>query len=81
MATETSINVGIRRNFATYGDRNFEDVGTVQYASNRVNLEFLGTLYQVGSSLPFDVGGTSYSAAALQTLQLYWNNGWISPIA
>lgn len=76
----TQINVGIRRNFSTLGDRNFEPDGTVQYASNREPLEFLGTSYHVGISLPFDVGGVSYSAAAIRDLQRYWDQGWITPL-
>lgn len=78
---QTAIGVGIRRNFASLGDRNFEpDQGSpVQYVSNQENLEFLGTVYQPGSNLPFDVGGVSYSPTAVGLLQLYWNQGWITP--
>ena len=81
MATETSINVGLRKNFATFGDRNFEDSSTVQYVSNRSLLNFLGTNYDVGSTLPFNVGGTHYSAAAIEILRHFWNQGWIKPLA
>jgi hypothetical protein len=80
MALNTAVNIGIRRNFASFGDRNFENSGTVQYVSGRENLEFLGTLYDTGVTLPFDVGGVSYSAAALRDLELYWNAGLISPL-
>lgn len=79
MATNTARNIGIRRNFATIGDRNFENSGTVQYKSLRENLNFLGTLYDIGQNLTFDVGGTSYSAAALEDLELFWNHGMIEP--
>lgn len=75
-------NIGIRRNFSSLGDRNFENVdGTAQYASNRENLEFLGSLYDTGVTLPFDVGGVSYSATALAILERYWNNILITPLA
>jgi len=82
MATETQIGVGIRRNFATLGDRNFEDDGYHQYAAARQPLEFLGTSYNVGDSLPFTVltSPAHYSAAALEVLQNYWNQGWITPL-
>lgn len=73
------INVGIRQNFSTLGDRNFEDAGTVQYNARRDGLDFLGTKYNTGDALPFDVNNTSYSAAALQVLQLFWNQGWLTP--
>lgn len=79
MATNTSTNVGIRRNFVTVGDANFENSGTVQYYCAREPLMFLGTAYHVDDALTFDVGGTSYSKAALQQLELFWNNGWIRP--
>lgn len=80
MATNTATNVGIRLNCGTLGDRNFENSGTVQYKSNRSKLEFQGTLYDAGSTLPFDVAGTSYSAAALKDLELFWNQGFILPL-
>ena len=78
---QTLLGVGIRRNFATLGDRNFEPDQTtpVQYISNQEHLEFLGTIYEPGSNLPFDVGGVSYSARAVGLLQLYWNQGWVKP--
>lgn len=80
MATNTQIGIGTRKNFSTLGDRNFETDGTVQYASRRENLEFLGTEYDTGATLPFDVGGTSYSAAALEVLQRFWDQEWLTPL-
>jgi len=81
MATETSIGVGIRRNTA-YGQRNFEDSGTVQYKSSYVNLWWTdGNNYQPGTSLPFDVGGVSYSKTAVALLLRYWEQTWIEPLA
>jgi len=81
MATETLINVGIRRNFVTLGDRNFEDGGTVQYAANYQPLSFNGTLYNVGDNLPFDANGnTTYSTAAIGQLRQFWDAGWITPL-
>ena len=78
---QTAIGVGIRRNFATLGDRNFEpDQDTpVQYVCGKDHLEFLGSTYTVGQNLPFDVTGTSYSATAVELLQRYWNFGWCYP--
>jgi hypothetical protein len=82
----TKIDVGIQLNTAV-GYRNFEPLsstGQVQYKSNRAGLEFMSanpdvSRYAVGDDLPFDVGGTSYSAKALEVLQLYWNQGWCLP--
>lgn len=82
MALNTTINVGIRRNIpALASNRNFENSGTVQYQCAHQGLNFRGTAYNVGDALPFDVGGTSYSAAAIQELENYWNQGWIDPVA
>lgn len=77
----TKIGIGIRRNFATLGDRNFEPDQTtpVQYVCNHEGLEFLGVRYHVGDNLPFDVTSTSYSPTAVQLLELYWNAGFINP--
>jgi hypothetical protein len=79
MATNTQSNIGIRRHFASFGDRNFENDGETLYVCDREPLEFLGTTYHVDDDLPFDVDGTSYSAEALEKLELYWNQGWIKP--
>lgn len=77
----TDHNIGLRL-ATSLGERNFENVvATVQYNSARSNLEFLGTTYQPGSALTFDVGGTSYSAAAMAVLLRYWEQGWIVPAA
>ncbi len=80
MATNTASNIGIRINFPTFGDRNFENSGSVQYVANREPLEFLGTSYHAGDTLTFDVAGTSYSKAALQALEQAWDQGWIKPL-
>ncbi len=90
MATNTELNVGIRQNFATLGDRNFEPGQTspVQYKCLKDGLDFIavsnGALvkYSVGDTLPFDEGGppaTHYSATAVARLELYWNAGFIYP--
>ena len=79
--TNTAANIGIRRNFGTLGDRNFENSGTVQYKATREPTVFLGTTYHKGDSLTFDVTGTSYSKLALHQLAQLWNDGWIEPIA
>lgn len=75
----TTFNIGIRRNFVTLGYRNWETAPSQPYLSNRVGLWFQGSSYAIGASLPFDVGGTSYSLKAQQELLLYWNQGWITP--
>ncbi len=81
MATNTQINVGLRKNFSV-GDRNFEDSGTVQYKALREKLEFLGTLYSTGDNLPMDgPGGTSYTASTIALLKRYWEAEWIQPAA
>ncbi len=80
MATNTEQNVGIRQNFPTFGYRNFETSGIVEYVARRDNLFFNGTSYDYGQTLPFDVGGVSYSASAMAQLQLYWNNLLIKPL-
>ena len=77
----TALGIGTRKNFASLGDRNFEPAGDVQYASRHEGLEFLGTVYHAGDSLPFDVGGTHYSAAALKDLALYWDQEWLTPLS
>ena len=81
MATQTQINGGIRRNFASFGDRNFENDGTTQYKATKAAVHFLGTLYHKGDTLPYDVAGTSYSKQAIYEMRLLWNNEWIEPLA
>jgi hypothetical protein len=53
----------------------------VASASLKENLEFLGTLYDSGVTLPFDVAATSYSATALKVLQLYWDMEFLTPLS
>jgi hypothetical protein len=72
---------GIRQNYTTYGDRNFETAGTVQYKAGVNNLDFNGTEYNIGQALPFDVGGVSYSSNAMALLQFYWNQNFLLPTA
>lgn len=84
MATDTAAGIGIRQHFAGLaGGRNFERSGTVQYKSQRQPLNFRGTKYNVGDTLPFDVGSplSSYSTVALAELHRYWEQGFISPIS
>lgn len=81
MALNSLTNVGIRRECGTLGMRNFEDSGTVEYKALREPTIFLGTSYNSGDTLPFDVGGTSYSLDALAELQQLWNDGNILPLA
>lgn len=82
MATNTAEGIGIRRNFATLGQRNFEPSGLVQYSSKRNNLWWVdGNQYQPGTTLPYDVGGVSYSKKALALLQFYWDQAFIAPLS
>ena len=81
VTSATQANIGIRRSIGTLGWRNFEGyiTPTQAYNSNRSQLNWLdGNTYNVGTALPFDVGGVSYSPAAVDLLQLYWNQTWIS---
>ena len=82
--TNTQANIGIRRmihSLAIPAHRNFEGTvdATVLYNCYHEPLQFLGVTYHVGQALPFDVGGVSYSKAAVQILELFWNNQWIVP--
>jgi hypothetical protein len=82
MGANTAANIGTRKLIRTLTPpeyRNFENDGVTQYSVLRVSLDFMGTTYNQGDALPFDVGGTSYSAAALQLLQLFWDQEWIVP--
>jgi len=80
--TNTDANIGTRKmiyTLAVPAYRNFEPSGTVLYNCNHSGLNFMGTGYAVGAALPFDVGGTSYSNAAMAQLQLFWDQEWIVP--
>lgn len=77
--TDTQANIGLRKNFVTLGERNFERSGTVQYKARREPLNFLGTTYHTGDLLPFNVGGVSYSKTAMAQLQLFWEQEFITP--
>lgn len=80
MATNTQINVGVRRmiySLAVPAFRNYEPKGGQTYNSMRLNLEYMGVLYQVGQTIPYDSSGTSYSNDAL--MERYFNAGWIDP--
>jgi hypothetical protein len=80
--SNTSTNIGTRKMIYTLAVpeyRNFENDGVTQYSCLHEGLEFLGSTYHIGDVLPFDVGGTSYSAHALELLQLFWDQEWIVP--
>ena len=82
MAKNSDINVGTRKMIYTLPVPrycNFETDGVTQYSCNYSGLNFMGTVYAVGAALPFDVGGTSYSNAAMAQLQLFWDQEWIVP--
>ena len=75
----TALGIGITRSFLTYGYRDFEPSGLVQYKCNLQGLIINGTAFNVGDLIPFDVASTSYSLATLQTLRLCWDQTWFSP--
>jgi hypothetical protein len=85
MATNTATNKGTRKMIRTLASpqyRNFEGTQdpTVAYNSNHSNLAWVdGNVYQPGSTLPFDVAGTSYSKKAIAWLQLFWDQEWVVP--
>lgn len=81
MASKTLMNEGIRQNFAGLGMRNFENDGSVQYSAVRNNLWWVsGSYITKGTTLPYDVAGTSYSKAAISLMRKYWDQGWIAPL-
>lgn len=79
MGNNTTYDIGIRRNIKTLGERNFEPTG-VQYASKLNGLWFNGLTYNIGVSLPYDVGGVSYSVGAVALLRFYWDQNFINPL-
>ncbi len=82
MATETLINVGSAKNRGALGMRNFEDSGTVQYKSRLTGLWFVnGSTYNIGVTIPFDVGGTHYSVGAIALLRFYWDQDYLDPLS
>ena len=84
--SETFINEGLRQNFKTLGDRNFENTvaNPVLYSVNYgPGLNVRGTLYTNGTSIPFDAGAsphTAYATATLALLRRYWDQGWLTPL-
>lgn len=81
--TNTQANIGVRRmiySLATPEHRNYEIKGGQLYKAVRPNLEYKGTVYNPGTTIPYDgPGGTSYSDDAL--MESYFNSGWIDPIS
>lgn len=81
MATETLIGVGIGRNRGTFGLRYFEDSGSVPYKSKLNGLWWVdGNTYNIGVTLPYDVGGVSYSVKAVALLRSYWEQDFLDPL-
>jgi len=81
----TDHNIGSRKYIDGLGWRNFEPDQTlpVQYKVVRGNLEFLGTTYNAGDTLPYDATppASVYTATAITILQRYWDQGWIEPVS
>lgn len=81
MATETLINVGTAKNRGSLGVRNFEDSGSVPYKARVNGLWWVdGNKYNIGTQLPYDVAGTSYSAKAIELLRFYWDQDYLNPL-
>ena len=79
--TNTAANIGIRTQMGTLGMRNFENDGVTQYKAVRHDLWWVnGTTIQKGTTFAYDVGGTSYSKAAIALLRKYWDQEWIAPL-
>lgn len=93
MATgnNTAYDIGLRHNIklpngTVLGERNFEPAlatanpATVQYQSRLNGLWWLdGTRYNIGSALPYDLGGNRYSTQAKSLLAFYWDFRYIDP--
>jgi hypothetical protein len=83
MASNTDINIGIRRmiySLATPEYRNYEPQGGQLYAAVRVNLEYQGTTYNPGDTIPYDNEDESaYTDDAL--MEMYFNQGWVDPVS
>ena len=87
----TLYNIGIRHNITlpsgtVLGERNFEPAlatanpATVQYQSRKEGLWWInGTAYNIGSALPYDLGGNRYSIQAKALLAFYWDQRAIDP--
>jgi hypothetical protein len=83
MATNTKSNIGIRRmiySLPTPEHRNYEPKGGQLYKALRGRLEYKGTVYNAGDTIPYDAtGGTVYSDDAL--MEIYFNQAWIDPVS
>jgi hypothetical protein len=81
MATNTAINVGVRRmirSLPTPQYRNYEPKGGQLYNAVQDNLEYAGVTYQKGQTIPYDGGGgTYYCNDAL--MEVYFNAEMIDP--
>lgn len=81
MATETLIGLGLGLNRSTFGLRFFENSGLVPYKSKINGISWVdGNKYNKGITLPFDVGGVSYSVKAVALLQFYWEQDYLDPL-
>jgi hypothetical protein len=74
MASNTSMNVGVRRFIygSVNGYRNFEPGGTTQYVSNKSQLTINGIAYQPGDALPL-------GCLPDEKLEVLFNAGDINP--
>jgi hypothetical protein len=76
--SNTLTNIGLRKQFAGLGDRNFEHDGTVQYKALREPFNFRGTIYHTGDLIPFDGAGV-YTSQGVSELLRAWDQEWIQP--
>lgn len=81
MATETLIGLGLGKNRGSLGLRFFENSGLVPYKSKINGMWWVdGTQINRGTTIPFDVGGVSYSVKAVALLQGYWDQDFLDPL-
>jgi hypothetical protein len=85
MASNTQTNIGVRRlikplfgQFATPQFRNYEPHGGQLYLVVRPSLQWAGTTYARGATIPYDASfGTRYSNDAL--MEIVFNQAWVDP--
>ncbi len=79
--TNTAANIGIRRMIYSLPApqyRNYEPNGGQLYKAMQANLAYRGSVYNPGTTIPFDGGGgTYYSDDAL--MEVFFNAGMVDP--
>ena len=78
--THTQANIGVRRmiySLAAPEHRNYEPKGGQLYKAVQDRLQYGGTVYRSGDTIPFDAG-SQYSDDAL--MEVYFNAAMVDPI-